>query len=181
MLAIRTWQPVQHNSPARARARDADAMFFVRFVTLLVILLLVLETNLIIRVFFVFCRQREKRNMGTHGGFREPVCTSVIISAVCAFLICAVFNASAAAAASPLTLASSTASPVAISAGRPDAPTTVIAFNNSGATAVDWLVTSSAAWLSFDTPNFGSNLAPDAAAAGTSYSLKALVDWYSLA
>ena len=96
------------------------------------------------------------------GDFRGPLFTSVAVSFVCVFLLCAVSNATAAAATtSPLTLTSSTASPVALSAYRPDAATAVVAFNNSGgASAVSWFVTASVPWLSFTTANTGNALAP---------------------
>lgn len=57
--------------------------------------------------------------MGAHGGLRGPVFTSVVINGVCVFVCVFAVSHASATAVSPLTLTSSTASPVAISALTP--------------------------------------------------------------
>eukprot|EP00740_Mantoniella_antarctica_P005925 CAMPEP_0181348918 /NCGR_PEP_ID=MMETSP1106-20121128/446_1 /TAXON_ID=81844 /ORGANISM="Mantoniella antarctica, Strain SL-175" /LENGTH=1640 /DNA_ID=CAMNT_0023461271 /DNA_START=149 /DNA_END=5073 /DNA_ORIENTATION=+ len=104
--------------------------------------------------------------MGRHGGICGTVYASVVVSAVCVLLCCAASSASA--TASPLTLTSSTASPIIIGAYRPDTATAVVGFTNSGGTsAVSWFATASVPWVSFTTANAGSALAPASTASVT--------------
>jgi hypothetical protein len=109
-------------------------------------------------------KRRKKHLRPVSAGF--PSISLLFLVAVAIASSVAPFGVSAA-TSSPLKLSASVSSPLALSARRPDAVTASVAFNNSGAAAVDWFVASSVSWLSFDTANFGSNLAPNAAAAVT--------------